>query len=42
VENQPITTVLQAKNLDEKSLDERRGVSFICSSAPLASLQERK
>jgi len=29
VENQPITTVLQAKNLDEKSLDERRGISFI-------------
>jgi len=42
VENPPITTVLQAKNLDKKSLDERRGISFICFSAQLASLQERK
>jgi len=42
VENQPITTVLQAKNLDEKSLDERRGISFICYSARLTSLHERK
>jgi len=42
VENQPVMTVLQAKNLDEKSLNERRGVSFICSSARLSSVPERR
>jgi len=42
VENQPITTVLQAKNLDQESLGERKNVSFICSSARLASLPARK
>jgi len=42
VENQPITTVLQTKNLDQESLGERKNISFICSSARLASLPARK
>jgi len=42
VENQPITTVLQAKILDKESLSERKNISFICSSARLASLPARK
>jgi len=42
VENQPITTVLQTKNLDQESLGERKSISFICSSARLASLLARK
>jgi len=32
-ENQPITTVLQEKHLDKESLNERRSITFICSSA---------
>jgi len=35
-------TVLQTKNLDQESLGKRRNVSFICSSARLASLPARK
>jgi len=31
VENQPVTTVLQKKHLDDESLDERRNLTFICS-----------
>ena len=42
IENQQITAVLQTKNLDQESLGERKNVSFICSSARLASLPARK
>jgi len=42
VENQPIATVLQPKNLGKGSLSERKNISFICSSARLASLPARK
>jgi len=33
---------LRRKNVDEERLNKRRGVTFICSSAWLASLPERK
>ena len=33
VENQPITTALQERQLDQESLSRRRGMTFICSSA---------
>jgi len=39
VGNQPITTVLQKNHFAEP---ERQGCSFICSSARLASLPERR
>jgi len=42
VENQPIATVLRPKNLGKGSLSERKNISFICSSARLASLPARK
>ena len=42
VENQPITTVLQTKNLDQESLGKKKNISFICSSARLDSLPARK
>jgi len=42
VENQPITMILQKKQLDQGSLSERRERTFICSSAQLTSLPERR
>jgi len=42
VENQPITTVLQERQLDQESLSRRRGTTFTCSSVRLTSLPERK
>ena len=41
-ETQPITMVLQKKHLDEETLSKRRGRSFICSTAQLASLPEQR
>ena len=42
MENQPITTALQERQLDQESLSRRRGTTFICSLARLTSLPERK